>query len=76
MRPASWNRNLVKGACMEGVETLQTPLFICGNLEKTHVQPDQRRIVRESSTFLHEFNLGVHEGKEFFCILCGMTMGG
>ena len=76
MRPASWNRDLVKGAGMEGAETLQTPLFVCGNLEKAHVQPNECGIVRESSTFLHEFDLGIHEGKEFLRVLCGMTMSG
>ena len=76
MRPASWNRDLLKGAGMEGAEVLDASLFVSSDLENTHVQPDQRGIVREGGGFLHKLDLGVHEGKEFLGVLCGMTMRG
>jgi hypothetical protein len=52
IRPASWDRDLLKGASMEGAKMLDASFFVLGDLEETHIQPDQRRVVCESSTFL------------------------
>ena len=40
MGPASWNRDLLKGAGMEGAEVLDASLFVSSDFENTHVQPD------------------------------------
>jgi hypothetical protein len=52
MGPASWNRDLLKGAGMEGAKMLDASFFVLGDLEKPHVQPDERGILCESRAFL------------------------
>ena len=52
MGPASWNRDLLKGAGMEGAEVLDASLFVSSDFENTHVQPDECGILRETCGFL------------------------
>jgi len=59
---------------MDGAKALDAPRFVRGDFEKSDVQPDQRRILGMDRSFLHEFDFGIHEGKEFFRVFRGMPM--